>query len=148
MLLRSARSITIGNNQSISFFCVFCFTHTLTPAFTSDGQTSPHRPRLVVSRSTCPPLFPPPREQLCNRYCSKKHTQSLVAVSSTCTQALRHNNREGPHHTTGVAPLASEGRHRCVGGRGRQSRVHSATLQYQAHCQVLPHTLAGVSSGH
>ena len=31
-----------------------------------DGQTSPHRPRLVVSRSTCPPLFPPhPREQLC-----------------------------------------------------------------------------------
>ena len=22
-----------------------------------DGQTSPHRPRLVVSRSTCPPLF-------------------------------------------------------------------------------------------
>ena len=31
-----------------------------------DGQTSPHRPRLVVSRSTCPPLFPPhPREHLC-----------------------------------------------------------------------------------
>ena len=30
------------------------------------GQTSPHRPRLVVSRSTCPPLFPPhPREHLC-----------------------------------------------------------------------------------
>jgi hypothetical protein len=25
-----------------------------------DGQTSPHRPRLVVSRSTCPPLFPSP----------------------------------------------------------------------------------------
>ena len=24
-----------------------------------DGQTSPHRPRLVVPRSTCPPLFPP-----------------------------------------------------------------------------------------
>jgi hypothetical protein len=23
-----------------------------------DGQTSPHRPRLVVSRSTCPPLSP------------------------------------------------------------------------------------------
>jgi hypothetical protein len=22
-----------------------------------DGQTSPHRPRLVVSRSTCPPLL-------------------------------------------------------------------------------------------
>jgi len=25
-----------------------------------DGQTSPHRPRLVVSRSTCPPLSSPP----------------------------------------------------------------------------------------
>jgi hypothetical protein len=25
-----------------------------------DGQTSPHRPRLVVSRSTCPPISSPP----------------------------------------------------------------------------------------
>jgi hypothetical protein len=25
-----------------------------------DGQTHPHRPRLVVSHSTCPPLSPPP----------------------------------------------------------------------------------------
>jgi hypothetical protein len=25
-----------------------------------DGQTSPRRPRLVVSRGTCPPLCPPP----------------------------------------------------------------------------------------
>jgi hypothetical protein len=25
-----------------------------------DGQTSPHRPRIVVSRSTCPPLSPSP----------------------------------------------------------------------------------------
>ena len=25
-----------------------------------DGQTSPHRPRLVVSRSACPPLSPAP----------------------------------------------------------------------------------------
>ncbi len=41
-----------------------------------DGQTSSHRHWLVVSRSTCPPfpLPPPPREQLCNRYCSNKHT--------------------------------------------------------------------------
>jgi hypothetical protein len=42
-----------------------------------DGQTSPHRPRLVVSRvtsrSTCPPLSsPPPREHLCTRSCSNK----------------------------------------------------------------------------
>jgi len=40
------------------------------------GQPSPHKPRLVVSRSTCPPLSSPPtREQLCNRSCSNKtHT--------------------------------------------------------------------------
>ena len=43
-----------------------------------DGQTSPHRPRLDVSRSTCPPLSPtPPREQLYNRYCSNEHTLEL-----------------------------------------------------------------------
>ena len=39
-----------------------------------DGH-SPHRPRLVVSRSTCPPLSPPPPlKQLCTRSCSNKHT--------------------------------------------------------------------------
>ena len=32
------------------------------------GQTSPHKPRFVVSHSTCPP----PRAQLCNRSCRKK----------------------------------------------------------------------------
>jgi hypothetical protein len=30
------------------------------PPRVRDGQTSPHRPRLVVSRSTCPPLSPSP----------------------------------------------------------------------------------------
>ena len=29
-----------------------------------DGQTSPHRPLLVVSRSTCPPLFPFPHANI------------------------------------------------------------------------------------
>ena len=39
-----------------------------------NGQTSPLRPRLVVSHSTCPPLSPSPHaEQLCNRYCRNKH---------------------------------------------------------------------------
>ncbi len=41
-----------------------------------DERTHPHRPRLVVSHSTCPPLSScPPREQLCNRSCSNKHTR-------------------------------------------------------------------------
>jgi hypothetical protein len=40
-----------------------------------DEQTSSHRPQLVVSRSTCPPISPPsPRKQLCTRSCSNKHT--------------------------------------------------------------------------
>ena len=44
-----------------------------------DGQPSPHRPRLVVSRSTCPPLSPFPHVKLYDdddneRYCSNKHT--------------------------------------------------------------------------
>ena len=30
------------------------------PTLVRDGQTSPHRPRLVVSLSTCPPLSPSP----------------------------------------------------------------------------------------
>ena len=38
-----------------------------------DEQTSPHRPRLVVSRSTCPPLSPLPALY---RYCSNKHTHT------------------------------------------------------------------------
>jgi hypothetical protein len=36
------------------------FTQSPSPprSLVRDGQTSPHRPRLVVSRSTCPPLSP------------------------------------------------------------------------------------------
>ena len=39
------------------------FPHSLSPprSLVRDGQTSPHRPRLVVSRSTCPPLSSPSR---------------------------------------------------------------------------------------
>jgi hypothetical protein len=44
-----------------------------------DGQTSPHRPRLVVSRSTCPPISPhPPCKHLCTRSCSNKHTHTFA----------------------------------------------------------------------
>jgi hypothetical protein len=48
-----------------------------------DGQTSPHRPRLVVSPSTCPPTFgaAPPRKQICTRSCSNKHTHTLSECS-------------------------------------------------------------------
>ena len=44
-----------------------------------DGQTSPHRPLLVVSRSTCPPLPPSPHaNKLCSRSCSKKKTHTVT----------------------------------------------------------------------
>jgi hypothetical protein len=39
-----------------------------------DGQPSPHRPRIVVSRGTCPPISPPPTQTVCTRSCSNKHT--------------------------------------------------------------------------
>jgi hypothetical protein len=53
-----------------------------------DGQTGPHWPRLVVCRSTCPPISPPPpRKQLCTRSCSNKHTPVIHVrkVKNQCT---------------------------------------------------------------
>jgi hypothetical protein len=38
----------------------FTQSHSPPRSLVRDGQTSPHRPRLVVSRSTCPPLSPSP----------------------------------------------------------------------------------------
>ena len=54
----------------------------------------PLRPRLVVSRSTCPPLTIPPhtRKQLCNRYCSNKthtHTFRFNVKRATFYQSLK-----------------------------------------------------------
>ena len=66
-----------------------------------DGQTSSHWPRLVVSRSTCPHFPPKPaREQLCNRYCSNKHThldvstENLRMYQTTC---MNQQNRDVKH---------------------------------------------------
>jgi hypothetical protein len=50
-----------------------------------DGQTSPHRPRLVVSRSTCPPLPPSP------------HANSFIigtAVTNTHTLIYFQNKQQ------------------------------------------------------
>jgi len=48
-----------------------------------DGQTSPHKPRLVVPHSTCPSLSPSPRTQLYHRSCSNKHTHRAHRGSLT-----------------------------------------------------------------
>jgi hypothetical protein len=55
-----------------------------------DERTHPHRPRLVVSHSTCPPLSSsPPSEQLCNRSSSNKHTHRWLEVPPRpCTLCL------------------------------------------------------------
>jgi hypothetical protein len=53
-----------------------------------DGQPSPHRPRLVVSRSTCPPISsPPPRKQL---------------LGPTVTHTLRQQIRDAAQKVPGL----------------------------------------------
>ena len=101
-----------------------------------DGQTSPHRPRLVVSHSTCPPLFPSPHAyRFCIRYCSNKHTHGghQVEISSGVSalqasviahgsQAVRPGGErrmaQRAHSIAGVGPVrAAEGRERIKGKR-------------------------------
>ena len=53
-----------------------------------DERTHPHSPRFVVYHSTCRPLSSsPPREQLCNRSCSNKHTHTCPNSES---RKMRH----------------------------------------------------------
>jgi hypothetical protein len=56
------------------------FTQSPSPprSLVRDGQTSPHRPRLVVSRSTCPPLSPSP---LANSF--------IIGTAVTITHVMR-----------------------------------------------------------
>jgi hypothetical protein len=68
------------------------FTQSPSPprSLVRDGQTSPHRPRLVVSRSTCPPLSPSP------------HANSFVigtAVINTHPHVKSHKGAEAPPGT-------------------------------------------------
>jgi hypothetical protein len=54
------------------------FTHYpfLLRSLVCGGKPSPHKPRLVVSHSTYPPLSSSPHAQLCITYCSNKHNNS------------------------------------------------------------------------
>ena len=63
-----------------------------------DERTHPHRPRLVVYHSTCRPLSSaPPREQLCNRSCSNKHTHPYqrYPVEKEKSQKKKNNRDRG-----------------------------------------------------
>ncbi len=76
--------------------------HTHPRSLVRDERTHPHRPRLVVSHSTCPPLSSsPPREQLCNRSCSNKHTHTIHPREQLCIgpAVINTHRREEPGKT-------------------------------------------------
>jgi hypothetical protein len=77
------------------------------------GQTSPHKPRVVASHSTCSPrsssphahsfvlgtavgnkqqptLLLSPREQIYSRYCSNKHTPLIIGTAVINTHTPSH----------------------------------------------------------
>ena len=59
-------------------FCSPSFFHTISlppRSLVRDGKTNPHRPRLVVSHSTCPPLLPPHANSFVIGPAVIKHTQ-------------------------------------------------------------------------
>jgi hypothetical protein len=62
------------------------FTQSPSPprSLVRDGQTSPHRPRLVVARSTCPPLSPSPHANtfIIGTAVINAHTATLSWVGS------------------------------------------------------------------
>ena len=71
------------------------------------GQPSPHKPRLVVSHSKCPPLSSSPRAQLCIRYCSNKrpaYASGYEKVRKTSKKGERTGEKQ-PFHCLHVAAL-------------------------------------------
>jgi hypothetical protein len=72
-----------------------------------DGQTSPHSPRLVISRSTCPPLSsPPPREQLFTGSCSNK-THGTTVINTT-SNSTGHRVDRLPRSVSGPGTLLNQ----------------------------------------
>jgi hypothetical protein len=78
-----------------------------------DGQTSPHRPRLVVSRSTCPPLYPSPHANsfiIGTAVINTRVTYSQSPPQQPSTPLRCHDHqgahygREGPPLGGGVGP--------------------------------------------
>jgi hypothetical protein len=78
------------------------FTQSPSPprSLVRDGQTSPHRPRFVVSRSTCPPLSPSP---LANSFIIG------TAVINTHTLRLSQGASLKPDESEGRSPVSGGG---------------------------------------
>jgi hypothetical protein len=64
---RSKFTVTVTNKQSTKNSTNSTTVMIASIALVRDGQTSSHKPLLVVYHSTCPDYLLPPREQLCNR---------------------------------------------------------------------------------
>jgi len=79
-----------------------------------DGQTSPHRPLLVVPRSTCPPLFPSP------------HANTFIIGTAVINT-----------HRPGLRPPSHSQRHRDASESCDSQSIHFFSPR---HCQHLhPH---------
>ena len=118
-------------DKELGPFCVLCIRRALInrqitarspspppPSFTQspcpprslvrDGQTSPHRPRLVVSRSTCPPLSP-----------SSLANSLIIGTAVINTNAVNEYHRREPR--TNIWPAS---RMRAVQCRRHASGAH------------------------
>jgi hypothetical protein len=84
-------SLSHSSSHALPFFSPPSFhTLCLSPrSLVCGGQPSPHKPRLVVSHITCPPLSSSPRAQLCIRYYSNK---PLAGFWKTCGIGLFYRN--------------------------------------------------------
>ncbi len=84
-----------------------------------DGQTSPHRPRLVVSHSTCPPLSPPPTRT--TLYCSNKHTHTRYCSN-------KHTHWHGRWQLSEPTPREQLCNHRHCSNKHTQSTLSPCDL--------------------
>ena len=90
-------SLSSFSSHALPFFSPPSFQHYPFPprSLVCGGQTSPHKPRLVVSHSTCPPLSPSPhansfiignkQRQVCWGRIART-TRSVDVVQGTVTQ--------------------------------------------------------------
>jgi hypothetical protein len=82
-----------------------------------DWQPSPHSPRLVVSRSKCPLISPPPpRKQLCTRSCSNKqtHTHKEELLETVFSVSLKQTRGEDWHERASVSAQGTGAVTRCL----------------------------------
>ena len=117
-----------------------------------DGQTSPHRPRLVVSHSTCPPLSSPPHANsfvIGPAVIKHTHRVSIYSIpypakcwnfSSTCTfprpphRLPLHGKFRGKHAIYGCSLEIVRDLYIGLGLFHRPSSVSLWTAPFIQHC--------------